>query len=108
MADNDVYGCGRPELKSTALDDGAQLSFAAEDDVRPKSEMPDLNGLSVTVEDADVTHDEVEEYLGGLRERFASLKTVDRPAQEGDYVSIDLSATVNGEYAEDAQARGLS
>ena len=55
-----------------------------------------------------MTPDDVEEYLGGLRERFASLKTVDRPAAEGDYVSIDLSATVDGEEVEDAQASGLS
>jgi trigger factor len=108
LADNDVYALGKPELEITALDDGAQLSFTAEVDVRPKFEIPDLNGLSVTVEDADVTPDEVEEYLGGLRERFASLKTVDRPAQEGDYVSIDLSATADGAEVEDAQASGLS
>jgi trigger factor len=62
----------------------------------------------VTVENAQVTPDEVEEYLGGLRERFASLKTVDRPAEEGDYVSIDLSASVDGQEVEDAQASGLS
>ena len=108
LADNDVYALGRPELEITEIDDGKQLSFTAEVDVRPKFEVPDLDGMPVTVEDAVVTPDEVEEYLGGLRERFASLKTVDRPAQAGDYVSLDLSASVNGEEVEDAQASGLS
>ena len=55
-----------------------------------------------------VTPDEVEEYIGGLRERFASLKTADRPVEDGDYTSIDLSASVDGEPVEDAQASGLS
>ncbi len=108
LADNDVYALGRPELEITEIDDGKQLSFTAEVDVRPKFEVPDLDGMPVTVEDAVVTPDEVEEYLGGLRERFASLKTVDRPAQAGDYVSLDLSASVDGEEVEDAQASGLS
>ena len=50
----------------------------------------------------------MEEYLGSLRERFASLKSVQRPVEDGDYVSIDLSASVDGEPVEDAQASGLS
>jgi trigger factor len=50
----------------------------------------------------------VEEYLTDLRERFASLKGADRPAADGDYVSIDLSASVGGKLVEDAQASGLS
>jgi trigger factor len=108
LADNDVYALGRPELQITKIDDGTELSFTAEVDVRPKFEVPDVEGLQVTVDDAEVTPDDVEEYLSGLRERFASLKSVDRPAQAGDYVSIDLSATVDGEEVEDAQASGLS
>jgi trigger factor len=108
LADNDVYALGQPDLEITGLDDGKQLSFTAEVDVRPRFEVPDVDGMPVTVEDAVVTPDDVEEYLGGLRERFASLKAVDRPAAEGDYVSIDLSATVDGLEVDDARASGLS
>ena len=77
-------------------------------DIRPKFDLPELNGLPVTVEDADVKPEQVEEYLGALRERFASLKGADRPVEDGDYVSIDLSAEVDGEPVEDAQASGIS
>jgi trigger factor len=76
--------------------------------VRPKFELPDLTQLSVTVDNATVTPDDVEEYLTGLRERFASLKTAQRPAENGDYTTIDLSASVDGKPVEDAQASGLS
>ncbi len=64
--------------------------------------------MAVTVDDTEVTPDEVEEYLGSLRERFASLKGVDRPVEDGDFVSIDLAASVDGEVVEDAQASGIS
>src|SRR5262249_58833993 len=64
--------------------------------------------IPVAVENVEVGADDVEEYLSDLRERFASLKGVDRPAAEGDYVSIDLSASVGGELVEDAQASGVS
>jgi trigger factor len=108
LEEGDVRALGQPELEVTKIDDGKELSFTAEVDVRPRFEVPDLAGMPVTVDNAEVTPDEIEEYLAGLRERFASLKGVSRPAQRGDYVSIDLAATVDGEVVEDAQASGLS
>ena len=104
----ELFALGRPEVEITSLDDGKELAFTAEFDIRPKFDLPDLGGISVTIDNATVTPDDVEEYLGNLRERFASLKGVQRPAESGDYVSIDLSATVDGEPVEDAQASGLS
>jgi trigger factor len=108
VAENEVVPLGQPEVEVTKLDDGKELAFTAEVDVRPKFELPDLESVSVTVENAEVDPDQVEEYLKTLRERFASLKTVDRAAQPGDYVSIDLAASVDGQPVEDAQASGVS
>jgi trigger factor len=108
LEEHDVYALGQPDLEITKLDDGKELAFTAEVDVRPKFDLPAIDGLPVTVDNADVTPDQVEEYIGALRERFASLKGADRPAAEGDFVSIDLSAEVNGKAAEDAQANGVS
>ena len=108
LEEHDVYALGQPDLEITKLDDGKELAFTAEVDVRPKFDLPSIDGLPVTVDNAEVTPDQVEEYIGALRERFASLKGTDRPAAEGDFVSIDLSAEVNGKSAEDAQASGVS
>jgi trigger factor len=108
LEEGDVLALGQPELQITKLDDGKELSFTAEVDVRPRFEVPDLEGMPVTVDNAEVTPDDVEEYLSGLRERFGSLKGVDRPARSGDFASIDLSASVDGHTVDDAQASGLS
>jgi len=108
VAEHEVVPLGQPELEITRLDDGKELAFTAEVDVRPKFDLPSLDQLSVTVENAEVSPDQVEEYLGALRERFASLKTVDRAVATGDFVSIDLAATVDGKPVEDAQATGIS
>ena len=108
LQDNDVFALGQPDLEITKLDDGKELAFTAEVDVRPRFELPDLHGLPVSVDKAVVTPDEVEEYIGGLRERFASLKGVDRPVEDGDFTSIDLAAAVDGEPVEDAQVSGYS
>ena len=108
LEEHDVFALGQPAVEITRIDDGKELAFTAEVDVRPKFELPDIDGLPVTVDDADVTPDQVEEYLGALRERFASLKGVDRPAAAGDFVSIDLSAEVDGKPVDDAQVSGYS
>jgi len=108
LAEHEMFALGQPEVEITNLDDGKELTFTAEVDVRPKFDLPEIDGLPVTVDDADVTDEQVDEYLGALRERFASLKGTDRPVQDGDYVSIDLSASVDGSPVEDAQASGLS
>ncbi|MGH3410503.1 MAG: trigger factor, partial [Streptosporangiaceae bacterium] len=108
LAEHDVFALGQPDLEITKLDDGKELAFTIEVDRRPHFDLPDFDGLPVTVDDAEVTPDQVEEYLGSLRERFASLKGVERPVENGDYVSIDLAASVDGEAVEDAQASGIS
>ena len=108
LEENDVFALGQPAVEITKLDDGKELAFTAEVDVRPKFDVPDIDGMPVTVENADVDPDQVEEYIGSLRERFASLKGADRPVETGDFVSIDLSAEADGKAVEDAQASGIS
>jgi trigger factor len=108
VRENDVNILGHPEIEVTEFNDGDQLVFTAEVDVRPEIELPDYDGLPVTVDDAEVDDATVEEQLEGLRERFATLKGVERAVQAGDYVSLDLSATFGGEPIEDATASNLS
>ena len=108
VEESEIRPLGQPDVDLKKLEDGEDLEFTIDVEIRPKLELPDLSTLTVTVDNAAVTDEDVEEYLTGLRERFASLKTADRAAEDGDYVSIDLSASVDGEQVEDAQASGLS
>jgi trigger factor len=108
VTDSDVVALGQPEVEITNLDDGKELTFTAEVDIRPRFDLPDLSAVAVTVDDTLVTPDEVAERLAMLQDRFASLKGVQRPVEEGDHVSIDLSASADGKPVEDAQASGLS
>jgi trigger factor len=105
---SEVRTLGRPDIEVTKIEDGAEIAFTAEVDVRPEITVPAFGELSVSVDDVEVTEEEVTEQLDSLRARFGTLAGVDRPAQEGDFVSIDLSATVDGEDVEDAKTSGLS
>ncbi len=108
VTDAGVAPVGRPEVDVTKLDDGQSLSFTAEVDVRPDFELPAYDSLSVTVADATVTDEDVSKQVDELRERFAKLTPVERTAADGDYVTIDLAATVGGEEVPGGTAQGLS
>ena len=79
------------------------LVVAIEVEVRPELKLPVIRGLKVTVDAIKVEETEVDAELDRLRARFGSLKTVERPAAKGDFTSIDLVATLNGEQIDQAQ-----
>lgn len=99
---------GQPEVDITELKDGETLNFTAEVDVRPAIEIPDYSGIEVEVDAVEVTEEDVEKAVEQLRERFASTSPVERAAEDGDVVTLDLQAKVDGEVLEDGVAEGVS
>lgn len=108
VAESDVQPLGRPNIEVTKKEYGQDLQFTAEVDIRPKISLPDLSALTVSVDPIEIGEDDVDAELQSLRTRFGTLTAVDRPVAVGDVVSIDLSATVDGEDIPNAAAEGLS
>lgn len=108
VAESDVQPLGRPNIEVTKKEYGQDLQFTAEVDIRPKISPPDLSALTVSVDPIEIGEDDVDAKLQSLRTRFGTLTAVDRPVAVGDVVSIDLSATVDGEDIPNAAAEGLS
>jgi trigger factor len=105
---DNVRTLGQPDIEVTKIDDGQTLEFKAEVDIRPEITIPEFDGITVDVENLQITDEEVQEQLDELRARFGTLTGVERPAETGDFVSVDLSASVDGEEVEDATTTGLS
>lgn len=106
---SEVKVIGQPEIEITKIEDGQELAFTAEVDVRPEITLPeDYSTIAVTVDAIEITDADIDEQLQSLRQRFGTLTGVERPVQEGDFVSIDLSATVDGEEVPEAATTGLS
>ncbi|WP_371580261.1 trigger factor [Streptomyces sp. NBC_01314] len=99
---------GQPEVDITELKDGETLNFTAEVDIRPTIEIPDYSGIEVEVDAVEVSEEDIEKAVEQLRERFASTSPVERAAEDGDVVTIDLEAKVDGEILEDGVAEGVS
>ena len=80
------------------------LVVEIEVEVRPEIKLPEYKGMKVTVDVIKVGEIEVDAEIDRLRSRFGTLTTVDRPAQKGDFTSIDLVASVDGKQIDQAQS----
>lgn len=107
VSENKLNPLAQPELEVTKLEDGDLIEFTAEVDVRPEFSLPDFGSVSVTVDAVDVPEDLVDGQLEALRGRFGSRESVERPAQDGDVVTINLVATQGGEPMDDATATDM-
>ncbi|GAA3511455.1 trigger factor [Aeromicrobium panaciterrae] len=107
LQDTKIQPLSQPDIDLTKFNDGEPIEITAELDVRPELDLPDVSKIAVTVADAEVTPDDVEEQIEELRKRFATFAEVDRAAADGDFVTIDLSAAQNGEPIEAAQAESM-
>ena len=108
VTETDVRPLGQPDIEVTQKEYGQELVFTAEVDVRPEITLPDLSALKITVDPIEVSDEDVDTELQSLRARFGTLTGVERPAATGDFVSIDLSANMDGEEVPEASTKGLS
>lgn len=105
---NSLQPLAQPEIEVTKFEDNDALEFTAEVDVRPEIELPDYDGVEAQVDDIELTDADIDEQVEALRERFATLIDVERPAADGDFVVMDLVATRDGEALEGAEVSGMS
>lgn len=108
VEDGGVQVLSRPEVDVTGFSDGEPLVFTAEVDVRPEVVLGQHHGLAVTVDDADVTDDDVEAQLLDLRRSRGTLVQAERGAAEGDLLTVDIRTEIDGEPVDSATATGLT
>jgi len=103
IVDTELDPIAQPEIDITGGEDGGAVSFDAVVQVRPLVAIPGYDGLQVTLPGLTVNEDEVQRQLDRLRENDAELEVVERPAIDGDFVSIDL----HGNDASGAEVVGV-
>ena len=106
--EHEVRVIGRPEVDITELVDNEKLAFTIEVDVRPKLDLPSLEGIKLTVDPVDVSEKDIDEQVDALRIRFGTLTTVEKTVESGDFVSIDLIARIDGKEVDGGSANNLS
>lgn len=69
--------------------------------------IPDFAGRTVEIESPVVTDEEIDQQMDRLRDQYAELEDVERPASDGDFVMINISASADGEQIPEATAEDL-
>lgn len=101
-----------PELVQKAIDDEEleaidtpEVEFETRDPVvikatvplKPTVDLGDYRSIRVMPDPVEVTPERVEEAMESVRERNAPWEQVDRPAEFGDLLTIDVDGRVDGE-----------
>ena len=106
--DNDVLVIGRPTVEVTELKDNENFTFTIEVDIRPDIALPNFSEIKLEVDDVKVTDSDIDEQVQALRTRFGTLTTVEKVVASGDFVTIDLVATKDGQPLDGGTANDLS
>lgn len=106
LAEHEVDAIAPPEIEITAGEDTGPVAFDATVEVRPEVTVGGYASLRVVIDSPEPTDEEVEERVEHLREQFSTLTEVDRPAAEGDTVTIDISGARDGEPLDGLTAEG--
>ena len=99
---------GRPEVDIKEFKDNEKLHFTVEVSVRPEVTLPDFSKITVTVDNAEVKDSDLDEQIDELRARFGTLHTVERATKSGDFVTVDLTARIDGVEVDGGKANDIS
>jgi len=106
LGENELSPLAQPELdvqsQPSTENREADVKLTITVTVRPEIELPNYEGLEVEVDEVEVTAEDEVQALDALRERFGTLKTVERPAADKDFVTIDITAEIDGEQVDAA------
>lgn len=97
VTENEVDVIAAPELEITEGEESGPVAFEAVVEVRPVVQVPGYGSLRVTLESIAPDEEQVAEQIQRLRTQFGELIEVDRPAAEGDFVTIDIAGSRDGE-----------
>lgn len=108
VAEHEIVALAQPAVEVTEFNEDKNFVFTAEVDVRPEFDLPQYEGIPVEVKSVETTDEDVEEQLTELRKRFGSLAPVERAAEDGDVVEIDVEGFDGDQQIEQFSAMALS
>jgi trigger factor len=100
---------GEPDINVGDLPDaGAPLAFSIEIGVRPVAKLGPYKGIEVERREPNADEEAIDAEIDRLRDRLATLETVERPAEAGDHVVMDYVGKLDGEPFPGGEGRDQS
>ena len=106
LTEEEIEPAINPELESVDdVDGGVEVEVKVT--LWPKIDLPNYKNRSIEVTNPEVSEEDIAEQTKRMLEQFATVEEVDRAAEEGDFLSLDLEASKDGEAIEDARAEDI-
>jgi trigger factor len=106
LRDEQLDTVARPELEVDVFTETEGCAFTATVEVRPKFELADHTGIHVSFPEWQVPAADLDAQLDRIREQFAEVEVVERPAATGDLITLDLRLSIDGVELEAARVEG--
>lgn len=97
LEQEDLRPAGTPDIQPLTVEPGQDLEYEARFEVVPEVEVTDVESIELERPAVDVEAADVDRILERLRHQHAEFSEVERPAAEGDRVTIDFDGKVDGE-----------
>ena len=97
VREHEVDLVATPDVEITGGQADGIVEFEAECEIRPVITVPGYAGLRVELDSPEATEEEIQEAKDAELKQHGSLSDVDRPAESGDFLTLDLAATRDGE-----------
>jgi trigger factor len=97
VIEHDVDVIAPPEIEITDGRDAGAVVFDAVVEVRPSINVSGYEHLRIEIESPEASEEAIQQQLDRLRNQFAELEAVDRPAADGDHVTIDIAGSLDDE-----------
>ena len=97
VRDNRVDVVNQPELELTLDGSDGPVAFEATVEIRPVVTISGYESLQIEIPSPEPTDEEIDARIDETRRQFADITEVDRPAVQGDRVTIDIEGSVEGE-----------
>ncbi len=108
IIDNDVDVIAPPDLDITSGEEDGPVAFEAVVEVRPVVVVAGYDGLRIELPSLEPADDDITAQVDALRGQFSERVAVERPAETGDYVTMDIETTQGDEVVEGLTAEGYT
>jgi len=105
-----IVSLSRPEIEQNGFKENTDFAFSASFETEPAFEPQGYKGLELEKTDIKVSDEDMEKRLGEIRKMFATMQDIedDRPADMGDFVTIDFSGTLDNEALPELQSENYT
>jgi trigger factor len=106
LEEKGIVAVSRPEINQEGLKENTDFSFSASFETEPEIDPKGYKGIELEKEKIQVTGKDMDKRIDEIRQMFATMEEIkdDRPTVNGDFVVIDFTGSLNGEFSKELKA----